>query len=74
MAKCIIEFEDNPNGSVKITATPSFAQMCQIVESGAEKITPAHNYFMKLLRTAMEYSKKPYSESDKILIPRIGRA
>lgn len=70
MAKCEISIEDIPGGGVRIVATPSFAVVAQMVNSGGHGLTSAHSYHMHLLRRALEFEKVPTSQS-KILIPRL---
>ena len=69
--KCTIEIEDKPDGGVKVTATPSFEQVCMMVNSGGHDITSAHNYFMHLLQECMRYSKEREAKKTKILIPTL---
>ena len=70
MAKCEILIEDAPGGGVKVTATPSFATVAKMVNSGGHDLTSAHSYHIHLLRKCMEFEKAPHSESG-ILIPKV---
>lgn len=70
MAEITIKITDLPNNKVSIQATPSYADMAQMINSGTEG-TGAHGYAMRMLRAAKELSMSP-EPTIPILIPRIG--
>jgi hypothetical protein len=57
MAEVKITITDNPDGSVKIEATPNFMTMKKMDDSGHD-LTPAHVYALRLLNAAREFSGK----------------
>lgn len=72
MAKITITIEDKDNGKVTVVSNPTFEQMAQMSNSGAEELKSSHGYALLALRAIREESKK--QGPIKMLIPRLGRA
>lgn len=70
MALVTITIEDQPDGTVKVVATPNFATMAQMDASG-HSLTSAHGYAMRALNSIREAAREQ-SNTLGIIIPRIG--
>jgi len=57
LAKVIVTIEDNPDGTVKITAEPNFETIAMKAESGNDP-TAAETYALLALRKIRDASKK----------------
>jgi len=71
MAKIVITVEDQPDGNVKVVATPNFETMMQMNASGAAKLTSAHGYALRALNAIIEGSKE--KGPSQIIIPKLIR-
>lgn len=65
MAKVTITIEDEPSGTVKVTANPSFSTMMSIDVSG-HGLTRAHGYAMAALLRMVKLSEEKGSPIIKI--------
>jgi hypothetical protein len=71
MAKITITIEDSPDGNVRVVASPNFATMMQMEQSG-HRLTSAHGYALLALNSIRNASKQ---KDSRIIVPtpRLGR-
>lgn len=67
MPKAIITIEDQPNGKVKIAATPNFTEIVKMDLSG-HALTPALTYALKMLNAALEMSRENNPDNESRII------
>lgn len=70
MAKITITVEDTERGTVRVVPTPSCKEIARIVSRGQD-LTPAHEYALEMIKTAMKIAHAAENEegSKKIIHP-----
>jgi hypothetical protein len=66
MSRVVVEFEDRPDGSVKIAATPDVKSIIDLKKRGAG-LTAAQAYAIAALNRCLELSRA--SEPGRIILP-----
>jgi len=70
MARVILQFEDTPEGKLKITSMPSFAEMGKLAKSG-QSLSPAMvSAILILKRIHTEHKLMAAREKSHLILPR----
>jgi hypothetical protein len=70
MARIVITLEDTTHDKVRVVSNPTFQEIAQMVNSG-HKTTPAHDYAVGMLNTALQFSKQAAKDRPKLIIPNL---